>query len=112
MAKQRLLPGLLGPVCEDVPLKPQRRDTGSHKTKKLSIPKNVELEFLPSYSPDLNRLNGPSRTSKTPSGLTSTSIWRTCGKRPERFFPSCTDEAVASLIGYDYLLEAASIGLS
>ena len=83
-----------------------------HKAKKLSIPKNVELEFLPPYSPELNRLNGPSRTSKTPSGLTSTSIWRTCSKRPERFFPSCTDEAVASLIGYDYLLEAASIGLS
>ncbi len=53
-----------------------------HKAKKLSIPKNVELTFLPPYSPELNPVERLWQDPLAGWPSTSTSIYRACDKRP------------------------------
>ena len=88
-AEQRVLSALSEPICGSVPQSHGRLvlDNGQfHKAKKLSIPKNVELTFLPPYSPELNPVERFWQDPLADWPLTSTSTYRVCDKRPEWLF--------------------------
>lgn len=84
-------------------------DNGSfHKAKKLVVPANVGLVFLPPYSPELNPVERFWQDLKEHMAFdfyeTLADLRQVIRIRCARY----TDEAVASLTGYDYLLDAAS----
>jgi transposase len=84
-------------------------DNGAfHKAKKLSIPPNVELIFLPPYSPELNPVE---RFWQDLKDQLAFDFYRSlaCLRQDVRSaLATYTDEAVASLTGYEYLEEAVS----
>jgi transposase len=84
-----VLSALSEPICGSVPQSHGRLvlDNGQfHKAKKLSIPKNVELTFLPPYSPELNPVERFWQYPLADWPSTSTSTHRACDKRPEWLF--------------------------
>ena len=79
-----------------------------HEAKKLTIPENVRLVFLSPYSPELNPVE---RFWEDPKDHVAFHLHKTLPalrQRVRRRLASYTDEAAASLTGYDYLLDAAS----
>nr|WP_272504946.1 IS630 family transposase [Salinibacter ruber] len=79
-----------------------------HKARALSIPENVRLIFLPPYSPELNPIE---RLWEDLKGHLAFDLHETLSELKERVsekLRSYTDEAVASLTGYQYLVAAAS----
>ena len=83
-----------------------------HKAKKLSIPTGVQLKFLPPYSPELNPVERLWEDLKDALGPDFYKCLADLRQKTRTVLSRYTDEAVASLTGYDYLLEAASVGLS
>ena len=83
-----------------------------HKAKKLSIPTNVQLKFLPPYSPELNPVERLWQDLMGALGFDFYQCLADLRQETRTALFRYTDEAVASLTGYDYLLEAASVGLS
>jgi transposase len=83
-----------------------------HKAKKLSIPKNVELEFLPPYSPELNPVERLWQDLKDALGFDFYKCLADLRQETRIALSRYTDDAIASLTGYDYLLEASNVGLS
>jgi len=83
-----------------------------HKAKKLSIPENVELKFLPPYSPELNPVERLWQDLKDALGFDFYEDLSSLRQKTRMVLRRYTDEAVASLTGYEYLLEAASVSLS
>jgi transposase len=73
-----------------------------HKAKKLTIPEHVRLVFLPPHSPELNPVERFWQDLKDHVAFPALKqrVWSKLG--------IYTDEAVASLTGYEYLLDAAS----
>jgi transposase len=55
-----------------------------HKAKKLSVPSNVGLTFLPPYSPELNPVERLWQDPLASWRSISTSTYRACDKRPGR----------------------------
>jgi hypothetical protein len=53
-----------------------------HKAKKLEVPINVGLTFLPPYSPELNPVERLWQDPLASFPSTSTSTYRACDKRP------------------------------
>ena len=82
-----------------------------HKAKKLSIPTGVQLKFLPPYSPELNPVERLWQDLKDTLGFDFYKCLADLRQDARTALSRYTDEAVASLTGYDYLLEAASVGL-
>jgi len=80
-----------------------------HKAKKLSIPKNVELVFLPRYSPELNPVERLWQDLKDQLAFDFYEHLSILRQKTRRVLSGYTDRAVASLTGYDYLLEATSV---
>lgn len=80
-----------------------------HKAKKLSIPKNVELVFLPPYSPQLNPVERLWQDLKDQLAFDFYEHLSSLRQETRTIVSRYTDEAVASLTGYDYLLEATSV---
>nr|WP_272509633.1 IS630 family transposase [Salinibacter ruber] len=79
-----------------------------HKAKALSIPGNVRLLFLPPYSPELNPIE---RFWEDLKDHLAFDLHQTLSELKERVsekLRSYTDEEVASLTGYQYLVAAAS----
>jgi transposase len=79
-----------------------------HKANKLTIPENVRLIFLPPYSPELNPIE---RFWEDLKDHLAFDLHQTLSELKERVnekLHSYTDEAVASLTGYQYLVDAAS----
>lgn len=77
-----------------------------HKAKDLSVPENVRLVFLPPYSPELNPVE---RFWQDLKDHVAFHLHRTLSALKQRVrgkLASYTDEAIASLTGYEYLLEA------
>lgn len=79
-----------------------------HKAKSLSIPDNVRLVFLPPYSPELNPVERLWQDLKDHIAFHLHQTLSALKKRVQEKLQSYTDEAVASLTGYKYLLNAAS----
>ncbi|MCS3616980.1 transposase [Salinibacter ruber] len=80
-----------------------------HKAKKLSVPRNVELTFLPPYSPELNPVERLWQDLKDQLAFDFYEHLSSLRQKARTVVSSYTDEAVASLTGYDYLLEATSV---
>ncbi|WP_251980651.1 IS630 family transposase [Salinibacter ruber] len=78
-----------------------------HKAKSLSIPDNVRLVFLPPYSPELNPVERLWQDLKDHLGFHLHQTLSALKQRVQEKLQSYTDEAVASLTGYEYLLDAA-----
>ena len=79
-----------------------------HKANKLTIPENVRLIFLPPYSPELNPIE---RFWEDVKGHLAFDLHETLSalrQRVQEKLRSYTDEAVASLTGYQYLVDAAN----
>jgi len=83
-----------------------------HKAKKLSVPGNVRLKFLPPYSPELNPVERLWQDVKDALGFDFYEHLGDLRQEARTVISRYTDETVRSLTGYDYLLEAASVGLS
>jgi len=83
-----------------------------HKAKKLSIPTGVQLKFLPPYSPELNPVERLWQDLMGALGFDFYEHLADLRQETRTVLSRYTDEAVASLTGYDYLLEAANVGLS
>lgn len=79
-----------------------------HKAKKLEIPENVRLVFLPPYSPELNPVERLWQDLKDHVAFHLYERLSALKQRVRAKLASYTDEAVASLTGYDYLLNAAN----
>lgn len=79
-----------------------------HKAKSLSIPDNVRLLFLPPYSPELNPIERFWQDLKDHVAFHLYETLSELKRRAQEKLDSYTDEAVASLTGYEYLLDAAS----
>nr|WP_260169701.1 transposase [Salinibacter ruber] len=78
-----------------------------HKAKSLSIPDNVRLVFLPPYSPELNPVERLWQDLKNHMAFHLHQTLSALKQRVQEKLQSYTDEAVASLTGYEYLLDAA-----
>jgi transposase len=82
-------------------------DNGAfHKAKALRIPDNVELLFLPPYSPELNPIERFWQDVKDDIAFHRYETLAALKQRMRRKLANYVDEAVASLTGYEYLLEA------
>jgi len=79
-----------------------------HKAKKLTIPENVRLVFLPPYSPELNPVERLWQDVKDHVAFHLHENLSTLKQKVRSKLDSYTDEVVASLTGYEYLLDAAS----
>jgi len=79
-----------------------------HKAKSLSIPDNVRLLFLPPYSPELNPIERFWQDLKDHVAFHLYETLSELKRRAQEKLDSYTDKAVASLTGYEYLLDAAS----
>lgn len=80
-----------------------------HKANKLTIPENVRLIFLPPYSPELNPIE---RFWEDVKDHLAFHLHQTLSELKESELKEklhrYTDEAVASLTGYQYLVDAAN----
>lgn len=83
-----------------------------HKANKLVVPENVTLVFLPPYSPELNPVERLWQDLKDAIGGTFYKYLADLRQQTRTVLSRYTDEAVASLTGYDYLLEATCGALS
>jgi hypothetical protein len=79
-----------------------------HKAEKLTIPENVRLVFLPPYSPELNPVERLWQDLKDHVAFHLHETLSVLKQRVQEKLESYSDEAVASLTGYEYLLDAAS----
>ena len=79
-----------------------------HKANALTIPDNVRLVFLPPYSPELNPIERFWQDLKDHLAFHLYETLSELKRRAQEKLDSYTDEAVASLTGYEYLLDAAS----
>jgi transposase len=79
-----------------------------HKAKALSIPNNVRLIFLPPYSPELNPIERFWEDVKDYLAFHQHETLSALRQRVQEKLQSYTDKAVASLTGYQYLVDAAN----
>jgi len=79
-----------------------------HKAKSLSIPDNARLLFLPPYSPETNPIERFWQDLKDHVAFHLHETLSELKRRAQEKLDSYTDEAVASLTGYEYLLDTAS----
>lgn len=84
-------------------------DNGSfHKAKKLAVPQNVELVFLPPYSPELNPAERLWQDLKDAVAFHLHESLAALKQKVNDLVESYTNAEVASLCGYPYLLRAAA----
>ncbi len=80
-----------------------------HKAKKLSVPSNVGLTFLPPYSPELNPVERLWQDLKDQLAFDFYEHLSSLRQETRTALRNYTDQGVASLTGYDYLLEATNV---
>lgn len=85
-------------------------DNGSfHKAKKLSIPENIVLLFQPSHCPEVNPIE---RLWEHLKGFLSWWVVDNLEQlrtKVRKILSSLTKEVIASLTGWDYILQALSV---
>lgn len=83
-------------------------DNGSfHKANRLDIPENVALLFLPPYSPELNPAERLWEDLKDALAFHLFESLAALKAEVESLLHEYTEEGLASLAGFDYLIEAA-----
>ncbi|CAM3295175.1 transposase [Salinibacter ruber] len=80
-----------------------------HKAKKLSIPKNIDLTFLPPYSPELNPVERLWQDLKDQLSFDFYEHLSSLRQETRMALRRYTDRAIRSLTGYSYLLEARHV---
>lgn len=80
-----------------------------HKAKKLEVPSNVELTFLPPYSPELNPVERLWQDLKDQLSFDFYEHLSSLRQETRMALRPCTNETVESLTGYDYLTEATHV---
>jgi len=96
---RRRLPGATGALIPD--------NGQFHKAKKLSVPSNVELTFLPPYSPELNPVERLWQDLKDQVAFDLYESLAALRQEVRSAVATYTEKAVASLTGYEYLVNAA-----
>ena len=82
-------------------------DNGAfHKARALRIPENVQLLFLPPYSPELNPIERFWQDIKDDIAFHRYETLAALKQKMRKTLASYVDEAVASLTGYEYLVQA------
>ena len=79
-----------------------------HKARKLTIPENLWLVFLPPYSPELNPIERLWQDLKDHVAFHLHENLSVLKQEVRAKLDTYTDEVVTSLTGYDYLLDAAN----
>lgn len=77
-----------------------------HTASRLVVPPNVHLVFLPPYSPELNPVERVWQHLKDALGFAFYPTLADLRQRTRQVVTSWSDEVLASLTGYDYLLDA------
>ena len=80
-----------------------------HKSKKLKVPKNIKIEYLPPYSPELNPQERRFEDiKKFLKNITFKTIEELEKKVTEILF-SYTKKQIKSLVSYNYIIKAMNI---
>ena len=80
-----------------------------HKSKQLNIPKNIKIEYIPPYSPELNPQE---RRFEDIKKFLKNKIFKTIQdleKKVEEILFSYTNEQIKSLVSYHYITKVTSI---
>ena len=80
-----------------------------HKSKQLKIPKNIKIEYLPPYSPELNPQE---RRFEDIKKFLKNKIFKTIEeleKKVDEILFSYTNEKIKSLVSYNYIIKAINI---
>jgi hypothetical protein len=85
---------------------------GLHKAKKLVIPENMVLLFLPPYSPELNPIERLWQDMKESIGFWLYETLEGLKEKVAEVLKQYTPSAIASLTGYSYLIKAVNALLS
>ncbi|OKH22986.1 DDE endonuclease [Hydrococcus rivularis NIES-593] len=79
-----------------------------HTSKDLEIPENVILFFQPPYSPELNPIERLWQHLKADLKWSSFKALEQLQTKLDRLLNNLTSEVIASLTGYDFILDALS----
>jgi len=80
-----------------------------HKSKQLKVPKNIKIEYLPPYSPELNPQEKRFEDiKKFLKNITFKTIEELEKKVTEILF-SYTKKQIKSLVSYNYIIKAMNI---
>jgi len=80
-----------------------------HKSKQLKIPKNIKIEYIPPYSPELNPQE---RRFEDIKKFLKNIIFKTIEeleKKVDKILFSYTNEKIKSLVSYNYIIKAMNI---
>jgi len=80
-----------------------------HKAKKLIIPGNIRLIFLPSYSPELNPIERFWQYIKRDTKGKIFSGLQEMKDYVANILRECSKKTIASLTGFPYILDAINI---
>jgi len=80
-----------------------------HKSKKLNIPKNIKIEYIPPYSPELNPQE---RRFEDIKKFLKNKVFKTIEdleRKVEKILLSYTNNQIKSLVSYNYIVKALNI---
>ncbi len=80
-----------------------------HKSKKVKVTKNIKIEYLPPYSPELNPQE---RRFEDIKKFLKNRVFKTVEeleKKVEEILLSYTNEQIKSLVSYDYIVKVMNI---
>jgi transposase len=80
-----------------------------HKSKQLEIPKNIKIEYIPPYSPELNPQE---RRFEDIKKFLKNKLFKTLEdleNKVEEILLSYTNKQIKSLVSYNYLLKVLNI---
>jgi len=80
-----------------------------HKSKKLNIPENIKIEYIPPYSPELNPQE---RRFEDIKKFLKNKVFKTIEdleRKVEEILLSYTNKQIKSLVSYNYIVKALNI---
>jgi len=80
-----------------------------HKSKKLNIPENIKIEYIPPYSPELNPQE---RRFEDIKKFLKNRVFKTIEdleRKVEEILLSYTNNQIKSLVSYNYIVKALNI---
>jgi transposase len=86
-------------------------NSSTHKAKRLKIPENVKLLFIPPYSPELNPIERFWQYIKDHITFSLIEDLDTLKQEVSDILNKCTDSIIASLTGYSYIINAINAQL-
>ena len=86
-------------------------NSSTHKAKRLKIPENVKLLFIPPYSPELNPIERFWQYIKYHITFSLIEDLDTLKQEVSDILNKCTASIIASLTGYSYIINAINAQL-